>query len=66
VLSIRIEGELSDAHLRKLSAAQLRSFVPKTMIVELKPRRPEDAQRFVKQAPERKAEPADGNLELGL
>jgi DNA repair exonuclease SbcCD nuclease subunit len=29
VLSIRIEGELSDAHLRKLSAAQLRSLCPK-------------------------------------
>jgi DNA repair exonuclease SbcCD nuclease subunit len=66
VLSIRIEGELSDAHLRRLSAAQLRSFVPKTMIVQLKPGRTEYAQRFMRQAPERKAEPVDGNLELGL
>lgn len=38
VLTIRVSGELSDAQLRSVSAAQLRTFVPATMNVDVRPR----------------------------
>jgi DNA repair exonuclease SbcCD nuclease subunit len=37
VLAIRIAGELSEAHVRSISAAQLRTFVPDTMNLEVWP-----------------------------
>jgi DNA repair exonuclease SbcCD nuclease subunit len=42
VLTIRVIGELTDAHWRGLSAARLRAFVPDTMNIEIRPR---EAQR---------------------
>jgi DNA repair exonuclease SbcCD nuclease subunit len=37
VLTIRITGELTDAQLRSLSAAHLRTVVPETMNIEIRP-----------------------------
>lgn len=37
VLSIRVAGELTDAHWRRLSAAHLRTFVPDSMNVDIVP-----------------------------
>ena len=37
VLTIRIEGALTEAHWRALSAARVREFAPETMNVELRP-----------------------------
>jgi DNA repair exonuclease SbcCD nuclease subunit len=37
VLSIRVTGELTDAHWRALSSARLRQFVPETMNVDIRP-----------------------------
>jgi DNA repair protein SbcD/Mre11 len=37
VLTIRIEGALTDAHWKALSAARVREFAPDTMNVELRP-----------------------------
>ncbi|HSL71582.1 MAG TPA: hypothetical protein VK864_15150, partial [Longimicrobiales bacterium] len=34
---IRVSGELSAAQLRSVSAAQLRTFVPATMNVDIRP-----------------------------
>jgi DNA repair exonuclease SbcCD nuclease subunit len=38
ILTIRVSGELSAAQLRGVSAAQLRTFVPATMNVDVRPR----------------------------
>ena len=35
VLRIRIAGELTDAHLRSISAARIRTFVPESMNIEI-------------------------------
>jgi DNA repair protein SbcD/Mre11 len=37
VLAIRLDGDLTDAQLRVLSAARLRALVPETMNVEIRP-----------------------------
>jgi hypothetical protein len=37
VLTVRVVGELTDAGLRAVSAARLRTFVPPTMNVEIRP-----------------------------
>ena len=39
VVSVRVSGELTDAHWRALSAARLREFVPETMNVDIRPDR---------------------------
>jgi len=37
VLSIRIDGPLTDAHWRVLSASRMRALVPETMNAEIRP-----------------------------
>jgi hypothetical protein len=60
VLSVRIAGRLEDAHRAVLRASHLRTFVPTTMNVELKP----DEARFVRRASP--AAPSKGNGQLDL
>jgi DNA repair protein SbcD/Mre11 len=67
VLVIRIQGALTDAHLRIISPVHLRSLTPATMNVEI---RAEDLQRFtrrrVPRAPATTVSSREENLQLDL
>jgi exonuclease SbcD len=60
VLTIRIEGSLTEAHWKVLSAARVREFAPETMNVELRP-----VTEFVRRS-ERQLASADESAQLSF